>query len=109
MIEAPSLEALLMLAAAPGSPEEQALHERVKSALEAALVDTPPVLVGHEAMAQGLALLTGHSLEQCRGFIFGVVKDLSARGALVSASGKKAPWPTRTDPASGRKSKLGAR
>jgi hypothetical protein len=67
-----------------GTELERTVHDAIKLGIDDALgKNIAPVTVGYEAMAQGLAILTGADLNQSRDALLTVIKDL---GAQLSAT-----------------------
>jgi hypothetical protein len=72
-----------------GTELERTVHDAIKVGIDDALTkNIAPVMVGYEAMAQGLAILTGADLDQSRDALLNVIKDL---GAQLSAIQTVAP------------------
>ncbi len=62
-----------------GTELERTVHDAIKVGIDDALTkNIAPVMVGYEAMAQGLAILTGADLDQSRDALLNVIKDLGA-------------------------------
>jgi hypothetical protein len=63
-----------------GTELERTVHDAIKVGIDDALTkNIAPVMVGYEAMAQGLAILTGVGLDQSRDALLNVIKDLGAQ------------------------------
>jgi hypothetical protein len=60
------------------------VHDAIKVGIDDALTkNIAPVMVGYEAMAQGLAILTGVGLDQSRDALLNVIKDLGAQLSAI--------------------------
>jgi hypothetical protein len=67
-----------------GTELERTVHDAIKVGIDDALTkNIAPVMVGYEAMAQGLAILTGADLDQSRDALLTVIKDLGARLSAI--------------------------
>ena len=67
-----------------GTELERAVHDAIKVGVDDALTkNIAPVMVGYEAMAQGLAILTGADLDRSRDALLNVIKDLGAQLSAV--------------------------
>jgi hypothetical protein len=63
-----------------GTELERTVHDAIKVGIDDALTkNIAPVMVGYEAMAQGLAILTGADLDQSKDALLNVIKDLGAQ------------------------------
>lgn len=63
---------------------ERTVHDAIKVGIDDALTkNIAPVMVGYEAMAQGLAILTGAHLDQSRDALLNVIKDLGAQLSAI--------------------------
>ena len=67
-----------------GTELERTVHDAIKVGIDDALTkNIAPVMVGYEAMAQGLAILTGADLDQSRDALLTVIKDLGAQLSAI--------------------------
>ena len=67
-----------------GTELERTVHDAIKVGVDDALTkNIAPVMVGYEAMAQGLAILTGADLDRSRDALLNVIKDLGAQLSAV--------------------------
>jgi hypothetical protein len=67
-----------------GTELERTVHDAIKVGIDDALTkNIAPVMVGYEAMAQGLAILTGADLDQSRDALLNVIKDLGAQLSAI--------------------------
>ena len=67
-----------------GTELERTVHDAIKVGVDDALTkNIAPVMVGYEAMAQGLAILTGADLDRSRDALLNVIKDLGAQLSAI--------------------------
>jgi hypothetical protein len=63
-----------------GSDLERIVHDLVKIGIDgAAKAEIPTMLVGYEAMAQGLSMMAGQTIEEGRAAVLEMLSDLIAR------------------------------
>jgi hypothetical protein len=67
-----------------GTELEHAVHDAIKVGIDDALTkNIAPVMVGYEAMAQGLSILTGADLDRSREVLLNVIKDIGAQLSTI--------------------------
>jgi hypothetical protein len=67
-----------------GTELEHAVHDAIKIGIDDALAkNIAPVMVGYEAMAQGLSILTGADLDRSREVLLNVIKDIGAQLSTI--------------------------